>query len=315
MVISVIIVTYNGMDWIDKCLRSTMNSDIDLGIIVIDNLSTDGTFSYVKENFESVRLIQTGENLGFGRANNIGIQEAISSGSDAVFLLNQDAYLEPNTVSSIVKLSRSLPDFRIVSPLHYDGTGKGLDLGFKSCLSKSIGLNTTRVNDIDLTYSEVKFVNAACWYIPMEVISVVGGFNPMFPHYGEDIDFCNRVNYHGFKIVILHQARIFHDRKQVMESEVHLNKKKRQISIYVACLSIIMNPNSSLFTASLKMLFWCARSYFNDILDLRLSSIVYFYRSILRILGNIGTLLKHKRVSARGRYAFLKEQNLLTRKI
>ena len=74
MILHVIIVTFNGIQWIEKCLNSVFQSSIKSIPIVIDNGSSDGTVSFIKQNYQDAIVIETGQNLGFGKANNIGIQ-------------------------------------------------------------------------------------------------------------------------------------------------------------------------------------------------------------------------------------------------
>ena len=91
MKILTIIVTYNGMKWLDRCLGSLRESSLKTDVVAVDNGSTDGTPEYIAANFPEVQLHCTGENLGFGRANNVGLQKAVAEGYDYVYLLNQDA--------------------------------------------------------------------------------------------------------------------------------------------------------------------------------------------------------------------------------
>ena len=89
MKVFVIIVSYNGMKWIDKCLNSVLNQG---EVVVVDNNSCDGTVDYIRMNFSLVKILSQTTNYGFGTANNIGISYAMKKGADAVFLLNQDAF-------------------------------------------------------------------------------------------------------------------------------------------------------------------------------------------------------------------------------
>ena len=93
--IFVIIVTYKGNQWYERCFTSLRNSEYPVQTIVIDNASNDGTVEYIRENFPEIYLIESEENLGFGRANNIGMRYALDHGCDYVFLLNQDAWIKP----------------------------------------------------------------------------------------------------------------------------------------------------------------------------------------------------------------------------
>ena len=94
MKILVIIVSYNFERWIDRCLNSLRQSEQQADVVVIDNASQDRTVSLIESRYPEVRLIKSKENLGFGRANNIGMKIALKEGYDAVFLLNQDAWID-----------------------------------------------------------------------------------------------------------------------------------------------------------------------------------------------------------------------------
>ena len=91
MKVFVIIVTYKGKRWYDRCFGSLRQSTIPLQTIVVDNASNDGTVDYIRENYPEIYLIESKENLGFGKGNNLGLRYALDHGCDYVFLLNQDA--------------------------------------------------------------------------------------------------------------------------------------------------------------------------------------------------------------------------------
>lgn len=82
MNIFVVVVAFNGMEnnWIEKCLSHLRLSIIPITIIVVDNHSSDNTVSYIKDKFQEVILICSKYNLGFGRANNLGLKKALDYG-------------------------------------------------------------------------------------------------------------------------------------------------------------------------------------------------------------------------------------------
>ncbi|HOT65137.1 MAG TPA: glycosyltransferase, partial [Dysgonamonadaceae bacterium] len=96
--ICVIIVSYNFETWIDRCIPSIQASTLPATILVVDNASQDRTYEIIRNRYPEVVLIENKENLGFGKANNIGMRYALEKGFDYVFLLNQDAWLEPNAL-------------------------------------------------------------------------------------------------------------------------------------------------------------------------------------------------------------------------
>ncbi len=209
MKVLTIIVSYNFERWITPCLESLQKSSYATDIIVIDNGSKDQTTNIIESNYPEVRLIKTGENLGFGKANNIGMQLALNEGYDFAFLLNQDAWIEKDTIETLVNVSLKHPEYGILSPVHLNGTGNELDKGFATYVHK--------INKQDcITYEKelitVSFVNAAFWMLPRKTLEIIGGFSPLFYHYGEDIDYVNRVKYHGLKIGYIPYVIGYHDR-------------------------------------------------------------------------------------------------------
>ena len=121
MKVLVIIVSYHFEPWIDRCLGSLRLSQYPVDTVVIDNGSTDRTIQRIQNDYPEVRLLPQAKNLGFGKANNIGMQIAVAEGYDIVFLLNQDAWIDSNTIGKLVALSQSHPQYGILSPVHLTG--------------------------------------------------------------------------------------------------------------------------------------------------------------------------------------------------
>lgn len=226
--IAVIIVTFNGENYIEKCLESVLKTDVDFKIFVVDNDSVDQTILLVSK-INSIVIIKNNSNLGFGKANNIGIKQAISEGFDQFFLLNQDTTIESHTIST---LSRALVEnerFGILSPKHFVKNGCSLDDGFKKYY------NRAQVACKGLL--KVDFVNAAAWMVSRRCFEKVGLFEPIFSHYGEDRNFCDRTKFHEFEIGILENAKIVHDRKIVR----NLKKDILQAKYLILCSLININ--------------------------------------------------------------------------
>ena len=210
-----IVVTYNGAQWVDRCLGSLHDPSFPVDTLVVDNGSTDGTLTIIEARFPGVEVFRSATNLGFGQACNIGLRKARDGGYDHVFLLNQDAWVLPGTIKHMVAMSGQTPDFGIISPIHLNGAGDALDKYFAECIvpSKCKGL----FSDLALGRAEdrpypVDFVNAAAWLVTRQCIRTIGGFSPSFFHYGEDENYVARMLHHGLRIGVLPTARIHHDR-------------------------------------------------------------------------------------------------------
>jgi GT2 family glycosyltransferase len=236
--IHTIIVTYNGSRWIKECLESLYASTLLTEIIIVDNGSYDDTLKIVTDSFSDVILLKQSENLGFGKANNIGISYAIKEQATAVFLLNQDAKVDKTTIESLSNTAFKYPEIGVLSPLQLNWEGTELEYYFQRFLTRS----TSVIEDKILLKKEkeiykVPFVNAAAWFIPSEVLKSVGGFDPLFFHYGEDNNFCQRIIYHNFSIGILTNAEIYHDAsirnepKDYLFSEKYFQNERTQFLI------------------------------------------------------------------------------------
>jgi GT2 family glycosyltransferase len=213
--ILVILVTYNGERWIRKCLDSLVQSSYPIEKMIIDNGSSDNTVDIIKEAFRDIELIENNCNLGFGMANNIGLQKVLNKNYDFAFLLNQDAWIESDTIENLIDSIEQDTEIGILSPLHFTGSGDKFDLNFMRYIFQSPEF----CNDLDSKkqemqeFYEVPFVNAAAWLIRKECIQKIGFFDPIFFHYGEDQNYCQRVRYHHLKVAISPYAAIYHDRE------------------------------------------------------------------------------------------------------
>lgn len=215
MKIFVVIVTYNGRKWIDHCLGSLRQSELPLQVIAVDNASSDGSSEYIRQHYPEVALLEQKENLGFGKANNIGIKYALDHETDYVFLLNQDAWIEPDTISELVAISQTHPEYGILSPVHLNAEKNNIEHLLLLRLDDFRTTDSALFDDLFFDrlkdVYDTKYVNAAAWLLPRKTIETVGGFDPFFFIYGEDDNYLNRVQYHGMKIGVCPKIRMVHD--------------------------------------------------------------------------------------------------------
>ncbi len=289
--IAVVIVTFNGEIWLKKNLNSLLNSNYPIDIIIVDNASTDKTISTIKE-FSTIELIQSKENLGFGKANTIGIDFALKKGADAVLLLNQDTWIYENTISSLVEALFENSNLGIVSPLHYSADEKTFDENFNTYFNRFEKEEDTESIRI------VSFINAAAWLVSKDCFTKTGYFDPIFSHYGEDRNFCERVKYHGFKIGVVKNSAICHDRI------VKLNPDKIELQSKYLVLNQMINCNNSLFISlflGLKSVFGLSKFHFSNqgalkTISLFIKLLLYYFNLLL----NIGMILKIRKNSIKG---------------
>ncbi|MDF9801093.1 GT2 family glycosyltransferase [Catalinimonas alkaloidigena] len=265
MKVLAIIITYNGKHWMPECLGSLNNSTIPLDVLVIDNLSTDGTPEYIEKHFPQFELIQSNVNLGFGKANNIGLKRVLEKSYDFALLLNQDAWIDDDTVSVLAKLQTHYTQFGILSPVHLNKKRVRLDNKFSHYICRSE--NNELISDLLLSKRELAdiyelgFINAAAWLVSRKCIQKVGGFDPLFPHYGEDNDFIIRARYHGFKAGFSPRTFIVHDREGYTKQPDMKESYEKQYIDRLKLLKDITIPYKSVYFLVVKEEMYFALSF------------------------------------------------------
>ena len=213
--IAIVVVTYNGEDYINECLESCLAIADRRDIFVVDNNSTDNTWNLLLPyDVNSTRLT---ENIGFGQANNVGISKALQEGRfQNCFLLNQDAYLQKDAFEKFFLLPDSVRE-SVVSFMQLNGRGNEIDF-----VARGNYLNHHNCPNFwedgyfqrSKQFYEVGFVNAAAWMVPLSILKLVGGFSPFFFHYGEDDNYIHRLNFHNHKLHFAPHCVVRHDRSQ-----------------------------------------------------------------------------------------------------
>lgn len=294
MKVLVIVVTYNALQWIDRCLASLLNSTIPVDCIVIDNMSTDDTVKYIKKSYKWVHLVSSKKNLGFGQGNNIGLQYAIDNNYEFVYLLNQDAWIFPDTLRNLIDVYNLHTEYGILSPFQMQANEEHLDKNFKISLSRVLDdyISDFYRNKFQDVYS-LPDVMAAHWLISRMCLLKVGGFSPTFTQYGEDNNYIERATYHGFKIGVVPSAKAIHDR-----ANRSITKKKVMDKFYTNSLV----ESSSITNYSIS--FWGRLFYYSVVYIVSYRSLDPV-KSVLKIIKQYPKI-KHNRELSKNECAFLK---------
>jgi N-acetylglucosaminyl-diphospho-decaprenol L-rhamnosyltransferase len=246
--LAIIIVSYNSRRDLENALQSLTQPPPTVAhdIVVVDNASTDSTPAYVRGRWPGVRLIASESNLGFAQANNVGIR---NTASELVLLVNPDTIVTATAVDRLVAIMDSRPDVAIVGPRVVDGKGRA-ELSFGAMISpwaelrqkllvlgndRGLRIITDLVDRMTRRAHLVDWVSGACLLIRRRDLDEVGGFDPRFFMYAEDVDLCAAVRARGKSVLFSADPQVIHLRGRSATSapeRVQNAYRRSQIAFY-----------------------------------------------------------------------------------
>jgi GT2 family glycosyltransferase len=194
----------------------------------------DNSADFIEKNYPDAILIKLNNNKGFGQANNIAMAYALKHDADYIYLLNQDAWIKPDTLKILIDLQQRYPEYGIISPIQITANEDNLDANFLyTCTNKCRKFMSDLYFKTVKEIYEVNEIMAAHWLITRNCLLSIGGFSPVFFHYGEDINLQHRAIYHGFKTGICPITCAIHDRA--------FRKDSKQKIMYLKYVSFLIN--------------------------------------------------------------------------
>jgi GT2 family glycosyltransferase len=180
--ITVIITSFRSGEKIKTCLNSI---DRQTKIILVENSNDSKIKNNIEKEFSNVECILTGSNLGYGKANNIGLRKTTTK---FALILNPDATLHQSTLNNFLKTVEKIPKFAIMAPY---------TKGEKNNLKNSDPIETINVKGFAM-------------FLNLSEFKDIGFFDEDFFFYFEEIDLCKRLINHGKKIYLVPDIKINH---------------------------------------------------------------------------------------------------------
>ena len=239
--ITIIIVTFKSEDKIEICLNSI---DSDIKVIIIENSNNQKFKAYIEDKFPNIECILAGSNLGYGRANNIGLKKVKTKFS---LILNPDTILKKDVPKYFFKFIKKNANFAILGPAQD-----------KNQIASEVS---------NLNFIETSSVKGFAMFLNMEKFLKIGFFDENFFLYLEEIDLCKRVKNINEKIYLDPNIKIFHNGAQsinaVYSYEIELNRNwhwmwslfyynKKHYNYFYALITILPKFISALY----KILFY-----------------------------------------------------------
>jgi N-acetylglucosaminyl-diphospho-decaprenol L-rhamnosyltransferase len=225
MDLSIIIINWNSVKYVRECLLSIYlhTKDAEFEVIVVDNASYDGCGEMLAGEFPSVKFIQSEENLGFARGNNLA---AMHSSGDVLLFLNPDTEIHGPALTSLYESIRSLPKAGAVGARLLNGNGTvqtsclqtfptisnqllDADLLRRLFPRASVWGMTPLFTDAD-TPRSIDGISGACLMTRRDIFRKVGGFSEDYFMYYEDMDYCLKVRNEGWNNYFVPSAVVTH---------------------------------------------------------------------------------------------------------
>lgn len=224
---SIIILNHNGEKELKECLPSLKKQTYkNFEVILVDNASTDNSVNFVKDNFPWVKIVKNSRNLGFCEGNNIGAKHAKG---DYLIFLNQDTKVDDHWLEELMSTvtSDAFVGLCGCKILRFDGKtldsiGAYIDIfGFPQTPESVYRMDNHRQG----TTMEVFIPSGPCFIIKRDVWKKIGGFDPLYFCYMENIDLGWRARLAGYKVVTNLRAIVYHKGGTITRKMRHAHKK------------------------------------------------------------------------------------------
>lgn len=214
--LSVVIVNYNGLKYLKDCFDSLQEKlhDISFEIILIDNNSIDESCGFIKKNYPDVVLIESKENLGFGKGNNEAVKKAQG---DYLLLINNDTIVLDD-VSPVLQFLKSHNKIGVIGINMLDRNKKYLPVAGNFPNPRNM-FQIKKIFDKGEEFKkgifskesyEVDWLGGSFLILSRKLYKEINGFDEDYFMYVEDVDFCKKIADKGYKRVFLPNYRYIH---------------------------------------------------------------------------------------------------------
>ncbi|MDA9261959.1 glycosyltransferase family 2 protein, partial [Flavobacteriales bacterium] len=244
--VGIIILNWNGRQYLETYLPSVISHSEDHSVVVIDNNSTDDSVSFLKSTYPQIELIHNDQNGGFAKGYNVGL-EKIKGNFEYYVLLNSDVEVTPNWISPIIELMENDNSVSACQPKvlayknkskfeHAGASGGYLDKnGYPFCRGRVFDDVEEDKGQYD-TVEEIFWATGACMFVRSSSFHEFGGFDEDYFAHMEEIDLCWRMKLHGKRIMVNPNSVVFHlgggTLNYLSPRKVYLNFRNSLFTLY-----------------------------------------------------------------------------------
>jgi|APCry1669188970_1035186.scaffolds.fasta_scaffold01650_5 GT2 family glycosyltransferase len=214
--VAIVVINWKLKETTLDCIRSVEQSGTPCRVLVVDNGSDDGSAEYLAEHSPQIEIIALPKNVGFGRACNIAIRRVLTDPtSEYIFILNNDAIIEPQTIPALLDAAASAPHAGIFGPkVYYHDRPDTFWYAGSRCRRYVLAAADTGRGQRDRGQfdqrRDVDYIFGAAMLFRRQVFEAVGLFDEQFFLYLEDLDLCLMAQRGGFRLHFVPQSRVWH---------------------------------------------------------------------------------------------------------
>lgn len=261
-------------DVLEKCLESLENEIKKIKLENYEILIAANSFLKLKKKYKNLKIIQNSENLKFAKTSNQIFRYALKKNFDLIFLINKDTIFLKDSIKNLLQATFLINKEFIISPIQLDKNNQ-ID-------KKSLSLYKQTKGKINCQIQEIKFINAACWLIHINILKEVGGFNELFYHYGNDNDYIKRIRKKKFFHGVITNSKITHTR--IFSKTNHITQMRIDSEVSSKVYSYILHSNHIIIGLYLSLRYLFKMILFNKV------RLKYFFK----ILGNILKVIPYR---------------------
>ena len=230
--IKILILNYNGVNFLKECLESVYKIDYpNFSVTVIDNLSTDNSINFIKSNYPDVELVLTDKNRLFAGGYNYYFNR--SQDNCYYLILNNDTIVSKTILNQFIIGLNKYGKRAIYGPtITFSNEKKliwysGAEVDLKKGIIRHLNIRKN-LEDLNLRDCRTGYITGCCMFVHSSIVSDLNGFDESFKMYMEDVDFCLRARFMGIKSIYLASPRLFHH----VSGTVNLKVLKVAISFF-----------------------------------------------------------------------------------
>jgi len=212
----IVVISHNQINYSLNCLFSISKLNYyNYDILFIDNGSRDGTYEVIKSNFPEINLIQLKNNIGAAGGRNLGINFALNRDFDYIFFLDNDAIVEPDTLTELIRVaSGNLEIVGVGAITYYFGNpSKIWNFGGRIDWLRGFFIDTHQNKLNECVFDNFNMVDSfpiGFGIIKCEIIKKIGNIDEKYFIYFEEADWHIRIKRLGYKLAVTPKARIWH---------------------------------------------------------------------------------------------------------